>query len=58
MKAKLRTLALAAAAAIAITGSKAVLADEEKVQLTFAVIQTEDMSVLASRWGEILKYPR
>ena len=56
MKTKLRTLALAAAAAIAITGSKTVVADEEKVQLTFAVIQTEDMSVLASRWGEILKY--
>ena len=49
-------LVLAAAAAVAITGSKAVLAAEEKTQLTFAVIQTEDMSVLASRWGEILKY--
>ncbi len=56
MTIKMRTLVLAAAAAIAITGSQRVLAAEEKIQLTFAVIQTEDMSVLASRWGEILKY--
>ena len=56
MKTTLRTLVLAAAAAIAITGSYKATAAEEKIQLTFAVIQTEDMSVLASRWGEILKY--
>ena len=56
MKTTLRTLVAAAAAAIAITGSYKATAAEEKIQLTFAVIQTEDMSVLASRWGEILKY--
>ena len=56
MKTTLRTLVLAAAAAIAITGSYKATAAEEKIQFTFAVIQTEDMSVLASRWGEILKY--
>lgn len=56
MRFKMRALALAATVVLALTGSNKVLADEEKVQLTFAVIQTEDMSVLASRWGEILKY--
>ena len=56
MRFKMRALALAATVVLSLTGANKVLADEEKVQLTFAVIQTEDMSVLASRWGEILKY--
>lgn len=53
-----RTLLLAATMALAsITGSMSAQADEKnKTELTFAVIQTEDMSVLAGRWEPILKY--
>lgn len=52
-----RTLLLAATMALAtITGSMSAHADEKKTELTFAVIQTEDMSVLAGRWEPILKY--
>ena len=36
--------------------SQAALAAEKKPQLTFAIIQTEDMSVLAERWEAMLKY--
>jgi phosphonate transport system substrate-binding protein len=56
MKIKLKLLALAAAMVVAVSGSITVQAAEEKVQLTFAVIQTEDMSVLANRWSDILDY--
>lgn len=41
-----------------LTGSRAALAAEEKPQLTFAIIQTEDMSVLAERWEAMLNYLR
>lgn len=56
MKIKMRLLALAAAMVVAVSASATVQAAQEKVQLTFAVIQTEDMSVLADRWSDILKY--
>ncbi|MDH3703185.1 MAG: phosphate/phosphite/phosphonate ABC transporter substrate-binding protein [Alphaproteobacteria bacterium] len=54
---RIRTLLMAAAflAATAV-GSHHALAAEKKAELTFAVIQTEDMSVLASRWEPMLKY--
>ena len=39
-----------------VFGSNTARADKEKLELTFAVIQTEDMSVLAGRWEPILKY--
>ena len=51
-----RTVLAAVAMMTAVFLTPKALADEEKIQLTFAVIQTEDMSVLASRWGPILKY--
>ena len=56
MKMKKQILALVAAMVVAVSGFSTAQAAEKKVQLTFAVIQTEDMSVLASRWGDILKY--
>ena len=56
MKMKMKLLALVAAMVVAVSGFNTVQAQEKKVQLTFAVIQTEDMSVLANRWGDILKY--
>ena len=37
-------------------GTQTTLAAEKKPQLTFAIIQTEDMSVLAERWEPMLKY--
>lgn len=40
----------------AVVGSQDARAKEKKPQLTFAIIQTEDMSVLASRWEPMLKY--
>ena len=49
-------LMIAAFAAVAIAGSPDALAKKKKTELTFAVIQTEDMSVLASRWEPMLKY--
>lgn len=54
---KMRALFFAAAVSIAaMTGSQKASASEDKIQLTFAVIQTEDMSVLAARWESILRY--
>jgi phosphonate transport system substrate-binding protein len=52
-----RNVLLAAAMLLAaITVPTSLQADEKKLELTFAVIQTEDMSVLAGRWEPILKY--
>lgn len=51
-----KSLMAAAFFAVAVAGSQSALAGEKKHQLTFAVIQTEDMSVLASRWEPMLKY--
>lgn len=54
---RIRNLLMAAAfLAAAVTGSQHALAETKKAELTFAVIQTEDMSVLASRWEPMLKY--
>ncbi len=54
---KIRTLLVAAVVSLAaLTGSQQALASEKKLQYTFAIIQTEDMSVLAGRWAPILKY--
>jgi phosphonate transport system substrate-binding protein len=53
---KKKILALVAAMVVAVSGSSTAQAENKKTQLTFAVIQTEDMSVLANRWGDILKY--
>ena len=50
-------LLMATAFAVAATaGAHIAVAKDKKPQLTFAVIQTEDMSVLASRWEPMLKY--
>ena len=54
---QIRNLVIAAAfLAAATTASHQVTAADKKANLTFAVIQTEDMSVLASRWEPMLKY--
>lgn len=54
---QIRNLMIAAAfLAAATTASHQVTAADKKANLTFAVIQTEDMSVLASRWEPMLKY--
>lgn len=54
---RIRTLFIMAAfLAATIAGSHHALAGKKKAELTFAVIQTEDMSVLASRWEPMLKY--
>jgi phosphonate transport system substrate-binding protein len=50
-------LLMAMAFAVAATAAAhTAVAKDKKPQLTFAVIQTEDMSVLASRWEPMLKY--
>lgn len=50
-----RTLCVAALLATTMAAPLTVRA-ADKLELTFAVIQTEDMSVLAGRWEPILKY--
>ena len=40
----------------AFAGNGTAQAADKKPELTFAIIQTEDMSVLASRWEPMLKY--
>lgn len=53
----MRVLFLAAAVSLAaLMSPQKAPASESKLQLTFAIIQTEDMSVLAGRWEPILKY--
>ncbi|MDX1527479.1 MAG: phosphate/phosphite/phosphonate ABC transporter substrate-binding protein [Gammaproteobacteria bacterium] len=54
---KMRTLLVAAVVSLAVlTSSQTAPASEKKLQYTFAIIQTEDMSVLAGRWAPILKW--
>jgi len=54
---RISKILIAVAFVVAVfAGSRAALAAEGKAKLTFAIIQTEDMSVLAERWEPMLKY--
>ncbi len=54
---RISKILMAAAIVFAVSaGSQSALAAAKKPQLTFAIIQTEDMSVLAKRWDAMLQY--